>query len=623
MCFVGSGATGRSYRRLRLAEAERNEARKRLERFIDWSRTTPATRAYVEMADAAVAIAQHYGIATNLLDWSSDPRVALFFALDGKELADEMPIVFAARSEDIAKIDGCRIVKIHVPNLWRLEAQRGLFVEVTDSLAASELEAHCQAITFARPNAAIFDRSYFYPVRKSDLETRIDQFFPLDTVDETMTQLIKRVELFAMHRWHTYPGAFFGRVAPPSSEKWESDLPQWNVISVEPLLATLSRPDLALCIPQDGLAGDRHATLRNFFLSQKLLRNRQAHISFKVQWGSPPEELMQRANRALDTYWDGVRRLPFPDEAIAEGLATLVICIQEYLATGMEVNDAFHQLFGETVLVEFADFNGLNQATTASKVGFSKIINSTVLDKLTPYVRRRVSNDPIDIFSFIVDAELTCDLEQLAVMMAREMVPAQIADHFIQGWKNEDWDPIFEAPSFDPTHLGYLSTSRFRFELPFAVDPQPADTIYLFQDMTEDEIDAEILSAELARRSGLNDAFFLRVHGWIGDSRELWEIPEAVELLRRFAAHGGLSPLEVFEQMPARLEKKFDNPRSPFPPPLGSFSVWRIVNGHIGPDSKLTEENIQDFIEKFKDDLVVSNNALDSRVDEFPDASDR
>jgi hypothetical protein len=65
----------------RLAEAERNEARKRLERFIDWSRTTPATRAYVEMADAAVAIAQHYGIATNLLDWSSDPRVALFFAL--------------------------------------------------------------------------------------------------------------------------------------------------------------------------------------------------------------------------------------------------------------------------------------------------------------------------------------------------------------------------------------------------------------------------------------------------------------------------------------------------------------------------------------------------------------
>jgi hypothetical protein len=133
---------------------------------------------------------------------------------DGKELADEMPIVFADRSEDIAKIDGCRIVKIHVPNLWRLEAQRGLFVEVTDSLAASELEAHCQAITFARPNAAIFDRSYFYPVRKSDLETRIDQFFPLDTVDETMTQLIKRVELFAMQSLAYIPGCFLWASRP-------------------------------------------------------------------------------------------------------------------------------------------------------------------------------------------------------------------------------------------------------------------------------------------------------------------------------------------------------------------------------------------------------------------------
>ena len=113
------------------------------------------------------------------------------------------------------------------------------------------------------------------------------------------------------------------------------------------------------------------------------------------------------------------------------------------------------------------------------------------------------------------------------------------------------------------------------------------------------------------------------MHGWIGDQRELWQIPEAVELLRRFAAHGGMSPLEVFHQMPSRLEKKFENPRSPFPPPLGSFSLWQIIHGHIGPDSTMTEENLEQFIAKFQADLSDSNRAIDKRVAEFQTALGR
>jgi hypothetical protein len=229
------------------------------------------------------------------------------------------------------------------------------------------------------------------------------------------------------------------------------------------------------------LRKERHASLRALFRSQELLHERHAHVVFDITWGEHSPELVQKANRTLNNYWDGVRRLPFSNDAIADGLATLVICIQEYFKAEREVPHVFEELFGETVLVEFADFNGLNQTTVISKHGLINVIDLTILDKLTPYVKRCVSENPPDIFSFVLNCEVTCDLQRLATMMAQEMIPAQLADHLIQGLKDRDWDPIFEASSFDPTHLGYLSTSRFRFDFPFAVDPQPEDTFTFFK----------------------------------------------------------------------------------------------------------------------------------------------
>lgn len=108
----------------------------------------------------------------------------------------------------------------------------------------------------------------------------------------------------------------------------------------------------------------------------------------------------------------------------------------------------------------------------------------------------------------------------------------------------------------------------------------------------------------------------MRIHGWSHDPRELYEIEEAVELLRQFVAHGGMSPLEVSERHPAVLERKFENPRSPTSPPLGSFTVWRIVNGHVGKGLDSSDTAYRRMLAKFYSDLEISNGILDNTFNE-------
>ena len=475
----------------RLDQDARAELNKRLAEFLDWSRATPAMAPYVESDDAAIAIAQHYGIGTNLLDWTYNPAAALFFALDGAEPNDqERAVVFCARVVDIARIEKCRLIEINVPNLWRLEAQAGLFVEVLDTSSASALEDRCQIVTFPKPTQMPFERSAFYPARKSDLEIKIDQYLQLNAVEPVLRELAAATKFELRQRWRTYPGAFFGRMASRPNDLWENSLPTWNVIRVEEL-STLSRSvNLKIAVPNEGSVAARYTALRDHFLRANEIRRRLGAVNFRTRWERTLREIGEKADKALNTYWDGVRRLPFSNESIAEGLAALTLRIFEYLSADVPIENTFGLLFGETIIIEFADFNGLNQAGIASKLGLADVVSAPMLDTLTPYVRRRATERPEDLFCFVLDCAQICDLHRLSTLMAREVVPAQVAMHFVQALTNDDWDAVFEAPSYDPTNLGYFSTSRFRFDFPFVVDPQPEDTIFLFTDMTNEEIAA-------------------------------------------------------------------------------------------------------------------------------------
>src|SRR6516162_9251618 len=62
---------------------DREAASRRLNEFADWVHRTPDLSSLHGNLDAILAVAQHYGIQTPLLDFSYSPQVAGFFATDG------------------------------------------------------------------------------------------------------------------------------------------------------------------------------------------------------------------------------------------------------------------------------------------------------------------------------------------------------------------------------------------------------------------------------------------------------------------------------------------------------------------------------------------------------------
>src|SRR4051812_32025643 len=73
----------------RLSDDARAEAEEQAHRFHDWVKSTAGLEAIAADVDAVLAVAQHYGLPTTFLDFSTDPGVAGFFATSGATAGDE------------------------------------------------------------------------------------------------------------------------------------------------------------------------------------------------------------------------------------------------------------------------------------------------------------------------------------------------------------------------------------------------------------------------------------------------------------------------------------------------------------------------------------------------------
>jgi hypothetical protein len=129
-----------------------------LGRFNEWVRQAVAHGPLPSSEPERLALAQHHGLATRLLDWSTNPLVACFFACF--ELGEEDGAVFIAESPAAYLVHEmtCKQLEKHtgvygfIPNAIspRVINQRGLFTVHCD--AAQHLEVRPSRIDTALPS---------------------------------------------------------------------------------------------------------------------------------------------------------------------------------------------------------------------------------------------------------------------------------------------------------------------------------------------------------------------------------------------------------------------------------------------------------------------------------------
>jgi hypothetical protein len=69
-----------SSRFTRLDKSEKPLAKKQVERFEGWVGMTPGFEKLASDVDQLLAVAQHYGIPTTFVDFTTEPRIAGYFA---------------------------------------------------------------------------------------------------------------------------------------------------------------------------------------------------------------------------------------------------------------------------------------------------------------------------------------------------------------------------------------------------------------------------------------------------------------------------------------------------------------------------------------------------------------
>lgn len=221
----------------------------RKDRFFSFLSNHPELKKYSLDVHQFYAIAQHYGLKTNYIDFSENPEVSIWFATNSSRLkkGDLCMIAYFDEAEfhklteffqEVKSLsrevnEYPEVVKIDVDNLWRLQSQEGVFVY---SPVVNFDETYVSCITkivfpYESPYNAIKEET-IYPKEKSRLEILIDQFFFLEEKKESIERW-KEIEMYASTKMIKLN---YNLHAIPTHESWKEDKPvqiieKWDDIS--------------------------------------------------------------------------------------------------------------------------------------------------------------------------------------------------------------------------------------------------------------------------------------------------------------------------------------------------------------------------------------------------------
>lgn len=432
---------------VRVKPDDRQLALEKIARYEGWVKHTPGLRNLASNTDAAIAVAQHYGLPTNFVDFTTQPQIAGFFASEKAVpgTAGNLACIICLDVEDLRgfwqplaeRYDPPEFLEIEVPDLWRLEAQHGCFL----FCPYNDIERIYDFDRILFPNTHVFGqigREDVYPARKSHLEIVLDQYFMNEQMIESQrTWNPVGVKTLVVE---TPKDGFSTDVFPnglPEHESWsDAVLQPWLELLPEQLDRARTAIEFRIRVrdPQDTprvVRAIAEQVLQDL-LPLPGIRSKLVGWSVGVMGNHVlPQDFPSRLAPRLARLWDGLRRLPFSDEDLCEGLG---MCVGIAIALGGDFSNpdsqhwelAAKHCLPEPIELEFGAADGSYSRGYVSAPRLAAAIRSDILSYVSNRWKQQMAENPRGILQTSWTAKKTFDFRLLAPLFATEVAPYQV-----------------------------------------------------------------------------------------------------------------------------------------------------------------------------------------------------
>lgn len=473
-----------TYSRKNFSTDQQLDHRKSLARFFDFCRSHDSLNYLLEAeyADHSFAIMQHYGMPTHYIDFTRDPAIAAFFATDGDDIKrGQSACIICLSQQNINRVnslfDHARLqdknlpldflIEIDVSNLWRLQAQQGVFLFLPDPGIEKYVTFDKIVFPYTGP-VADPPRKMIYPARKSALEILLDSYF--DNEQKLISgRLFRKLfeEISANNPNTSYTEAddpldtMHKNLKPgtkPHPSWTAEEKSKWRARKIElwhDVQSAYTFEVNAALFKDDPLVACTRlcVQLEAEMEKGKLSRNQLVDFSVKGELDFE-QDVKLFLLRCLKVCWDGMRTLPYTNEEVATSLSNLaLIFINAYQSGlrgwlyGSEYNKELyrHLLMEDHFLIEMGGLGrGDSSRAVVSRHYLSEAFRDDLVDVVAAGHRKlvqfRYDNAKL-ILQIILDPEWLFDFNKLKDLFVKEIIPTQV---YLRS--NNDKNPIFFTP---------------------------------------------------------------------------------------------------------------------------------------------------------------------------------
>jgi len=424
---------------------KKNEALEKRARFEWWVKQTKGLEDLANHPDDKIAVAQHYGIPTNFVDFTASPLVAGFFASYGKiEEENVESCILCLNSQDLmsfwknmpSEYPLPEILYLEVQNLWRLEAQHSAFLFCPYSNFEHIYDLDRIYFPYTGQISSVKEEQVF-PKRKSQLELLLDQYFMNELLIEGEKNLPSGILRHSIpeRKEKCDSELLLNGTPPPKLSSWEDYYIQpWLVQSHEKLLNTLSDEawEITIDLNKDmgSLKNEALSYLIKQFKNNSNARNQLINWSTKVVEARTRQLIENGVDGCIQRLWDGLRRLPYNDQDIAESLANCILLASYLLKQGRVIQVDWEKVtsecFGKTMEIEFGSEDGSYSRSFASKSKLLAAVRDDIYDYLDPKWKPQLENNIIGLLQAIWAPSRLFDYDRLTKLFAHEIVPVQV-----------------------------------------------------------------------------------------------------------------------------------------------------------------------------------------------------